>query len=151
MTDKLKGILIAAAAIATLAIGGAAIAAAAGGGNEAAGPADAEEAAENESGAEEAAENESGAEEAGENESGAEEAGENESSASEAAEQATGPTADDAASAALAEVGGGQVLEVEHGDDGASGYEVEVERPDGSYVEVNLDENLNVVSTGSDD
>jgi uncharacterized membrane protein YkoI len=141
MTDKLKGILIAAAAIATLAIGGAAIAAAAGGGNEAAGPADAEE----------AAENESGAEEAGENESGAEEAGENESSASEAAEQATGPTADDAASAALAEVGGGQVLEVEHGDDGASGYEVEVERPDGSYVEVNLDENLNVVSTGSDD
>jgi len=141
MTDKLKGILIAAAAIATLAIGGAAIAAAAGGGNEAAGPADAEEAAENESGAEEAAENESGAEEAGENES----------SASEAAEQATGPTADDAASAALAEVGGGQVLEVEHGDDGASGYEVEVERPDGSYVEVNLDENLNVVSTGSDD
>ncbi|MBA2385729.1 MAG: hypothetical protein H0V69_01420 [Acidimicrobiia bacterium] len=131
MTDKLKGILIAAAAIATLAIGGAAIAAAAGGGNEAAGPADAEEAAENES--------------------GAEEAGENESSASEAAEQATGPTADDAASAALAEVGGGQVLEVEHGDDGASGYEVEVERPDGSYVEVNLDENLNVVSTGSDD
>jgi len=131
MTDKLKGILIAAAAIATLAIGGAAIAAAAGGGNEAAGPADAEEAAENESGAEEAAENES--------------------SASEAAEQATGPTADDAASAALAEVGGGQVLEVEHGDDGASGYEVEVERPDGSYVEVNLDENLNVVSTGSDD
>jgi uncharacterized membrane protein YkoI len=141
MTDKLKGILIAAAAIATLAIGGAAIAAAAGDGNEAAGPADAEE----------AAENESGAEEAGENESGAEEAGENESSASEAAEQATGPTADDAASAALAEVGGGQVLEVEHGDDGASGYEVEVERPDGSYVEVNLDENLNVVSTGSDD
>ncbi len=131
MTDKLKGILIAAAAIATLAIGGAAIAAAAGGGNEAAGPADAEEAAENES--------------------GAEEAGENESSASEAAEQATGPTADDAASAALAEVGGGQVLEVEHGDDGASGYEVEVEQPDGSYVEVNLDENLNVVSTGSDD
>jgi len=131
MTDKLKGILIAAAAIATLAIGGAAIAAAAGDGNEAAGPADAEE--------------------AGENESGAEEAGENESSVSEAAEQATGPTADDAASAALAEVGGGQVLEVEHGDDGASGYEVEVERPDGSYVEVNLDENLNVVSTGSDD
>ncbi len=32
-----------------------------------------------------------------------------------------------------------------------SGFEVEVERPDGSYVEVNLDEDLQVVSTGSDD
>jgi hypothetical protein len=31
------------------------------------------------------------------------------------------------------------------------GFEVEIERPDGSYVEVNLDEDLQVVSTGSDD
>lgn len=117
MTDKLKGILIAAAAIAALAVGGAAIATAQSGGE----PGDAEEASENES------------------------------SASEAAEAATGAAADDAARTAVDAVGGGNVLEVEHADDGESGFEVEVERPDGSYVEVNLDDNLEVISTGGDD
>ncbi len=130
MKDKVKGIAIAAAAIAALAIGGAAIAGAAGGDSQTADQPASEQAAES---------------------SGAGEAAENESGPSEAAEQATGATADDAAKAALAEVGGGQVLEVEHADDGESGYEVEVERTDGSYVEVNLDNSLDVVSTGTDD
>jgi uncharacterized membrane protein YkoI len=121
MTDKLKGILIAGAAIAALAIGGAAIATA-GGGTQPSGSPEAEEANEAEDGG-----------------------------GSEAAEQATGPRADDAARAALDAVGGGRVLEVETADDGMSGFEVEIERDDGSYVEVNLDENLEVVSTGGDD
>ena len=42
------------------------------------------------------------------------------------------------------------MLEVEHGDDGTTGFEVEVERPDGSYVEVDLDDSLEVISTGDD-
>lgn len=119
MTDKLKGILIAAAAAAALAAGGATIAIAQGGGE----PAGVE----------------------------AEEATEDEPRAEDAAEAATGLAADDAAKAALEAVGGGRVLEVEEGDDGMDGYEVEIERPDGSYVEVNLDENQEVVSTGGDD
>ena len=121
MRNELKGIMIAAAAVAALAVGGATLAIAQSEGGDPIGPAEAEE------------------------------VGEHESSASEAAEEASGAAADDAARAALDAVGGGKVLEVEHADDGVSGFEVEVERPDGSYVEVNLDESLEVVSTGGDD
>lgn len=52
--------------------------------------------------------------------------------------------------AALAHTGGGTVLEVEV-DDGGPGYEVEVRRPDGSVVEVHLDESYQVTGSGSDD
>jgi uncharacterized membrane protein YkoI len=129
MTDKLKGVLIAIAAVAALAVGGAAFAGAASGGDEPAQrPAEAELTADPSDGAEPG-----------------------ETSASEAAEQATGARAKQAAQAALDAVGGGTVLEVEHADDGASGFEVEIERADGTYVEVNLDESLKVVATGSDD
>lgn len=131
MADKLKGILIAMAAVAVLAIGGVAIATATSG-DEPAQPARV------------------GAQET-ENETGENEAEENESDENEADEQASGPRADAAARAAREAVGGAKVLEVEIADDGMSGFEVEVERPDGSYVEVNLDEDLQVVSTGSDD
>jgi uncharacterized membrane protein YkoI len=131
MADKLKGILIAAAAVAVLAIGGVAIATATSGDE----PAQPARVAAQET----------------ENETGENEAEENESDENEADEQASGPRADAAARAALDAVGGGKVLEVEIADDGMSGFEVEVERPDGSYVEVNLDEELQVVSTGSDD
>jgi uncharacterized membrane protein YkoI len=126
MADKLKGILIARAAVAVLAIGGVAIATATSG-DEPAQPARV---------AAQETENETG---------------ENESDENEADEQASGPRADAAARAAREAVGGGKVLEVENADDGMSGFEVEIERPDGSYVEVNLDEDLQVVSTGSDD
>jgi uncharacterized membrane protein YkoI len=131
MADKLKGILIAMAAVAVLAIGGVAIATATSGDE----PAQPARVAAQET----------------ENETGENEAEENESDENEADEQASGPRADAAARAAREAVGGGKVLEVEIADDGMSGFEVEIERPDGSYVEVNLDEDLQVVSTGSDD
>lgn len=131
MADKLKGILIAMAAVAVLAIGGVAIATATSG-DEPAQPA------------------RGGAQET-ENETGENETEENESDENEADEQASGPRADAAARAAREAVGGGKVLEVEIADDGMSGFEVEVERPDGSYVEVNLDEDLQVVGTETDD
>jgi len=141
MADKLKGILIAMAAVAVLAIGGVAIATATSG----------DEPAQPASGAAQETENETGENEAEENESDENEAEENEAEENEADEQATGPRADAAARAAREAVGGGKVLEVENADDGMSGFEVEVERPDGSYVEVNLDQDLQVVGTESDD
>ena len=131
MADKLKGILIAMAAVAVLAIGGVAIATATSGDE----PAQPARVAAQET----------------ENETGENEAEENESDENEADEQASGPRADAAARAAREAVGGGKVLEVEIADDGMSGFEVEVKRPDGSYVEVNLDEDLQVVGTETDD
>lgn len=131
MADRLKGILIAMAAVAVLAIGGVAIATATSGDE----PAQPARVAAQET----------------ENETGENEAEENESDENEADEQASGPRADAAARAAREAVGGGKVLEVEIADDGMSGFEVEVKRPDGSYVEVNLDEDLQVVGTETDD
>jgi hypothetical protein len=51
---------------------------------------------------------------------------------------------------ALEHVGGGQVIETEVGDDGAA-YGVEIQRPDGSVVEVSLDQNFQVIGTEGDD
>ena len=54
----------------------------------------------------------------------------------------------------LESVGGGKVLESEHDDgDGAEGaaYEVEVERPDGSQVEVYVDDQFNALGNAVDD
>jgi hypothetical protein len=65
-------------------------------------------------------------------------------------EQLTGPSADRAGDAALEAVGGGTVTEVER-DDGGGAYEVEVQRPDGSQLEVHLDGDLNAVGTEADD
>lgn len=62
----------------------------------------------------------------------------------------TGPDADRAAQAALDATGGGTVLEVER-DDGGAAWEVEVRTPDGTVVEVRLDEGFEVVSSGGDD
>ena len=76
---------------------------------------------------------------------------------------ASTPTTDDqplsgtelqqASDAALAKTGGGTVLKAET-DDGATAYEVDVRRPDGSKVEVNLDRSFQVSTvegTGRDD
>ena len=52
--------------------------------------------------------------------------------------------------AALAETGGGEVIETEVGDDGAV-YGVEVRLPDGTVVEVNLDEDFQVIGSETDD
>jgi uncharacterized membrane protein YkoI len=62
----------------------------------------------------------------------------------------TGATRDRAIEAALARTGGGAVLETEAGDDGAA-YAVEVRRPDGSVVEVELDADFAVTGAVADD
>jgi len=58
---------------------------------------------------------------------------------------------DRATEVALGETGGGTVTEIEAADDGMTGYEVEVDRPDGGAVEVNLDRDFGVVSVENDD
>ena len=62
----------------------------------------------------------------------------------------TGVELEKASAAALAHTGGGTVIETEVGDE-ESYYEVEVEKPDGSSVDVQLDEQFNVVDETSDD
>ena len=61
-----------------------------------------------------------------------------------------GSALDRAVDAALAETGGGEVIETEVGDDGAA-YGVEVRLPDGSVVEVNLDADFHVIGSSVDD
>jgi uncharacterized membrane protein YkoI len=67
-------------------------------------------------------------------------------------EQATGPGADRAKAAALDAVGGGTVTSVEREDgDGTGVYEVEVQREDGSQVEVAIGDEYQSLGTESDD
>jgi len=58
----------------------------------------------------------------------------------------TGPALQQATDAALAHIGEGTVTETEVGDE-ESLYEVEITLPDGSEVDVQLDENFNVVGS----
>lgn len=70
----------------------------------------------------------------------------------ESEEQVTGPDAKKAQRAALDAAGGGTVLEAEYQEAGSAGfYEVEVQRPDGSQVEVHVDGNFEPVGTAADD
>jgi uncharacterized membrane protein YkoI len=62
----------------------------------------------------------------------------------------TGASLERATAAALAETGGGTVLETEVGDDGAA-YEVEVRLGDGRVVELQLDERYGVIGREADD
>ena len=62
----------------------------------------------------------------------------------------TGTALQKASDAALAETGGGKVTDTEVEDE-ESTYEVEVTLPDGSQVDVQLDENFTVVGSESDD
>jgi uncharacterized membrane protein YkoI len=67
-------------------------------------------------------------------------------------EQVTGPDAEKAEAAALEAVGGGTVTEAEYQESGSAGvYEVEVQRPDGSQVEVHIGSDFNPVGTAADD
>lgn len=61
----------------------------------------------------------------------------------------TGAHLERATDAALAETGGGRVTGTEVGDE-ESMYEVEVTLPDGSQVDVQLDEEFRVVSAETD-
>jgi uncharacterized membrane protein YkoI len=65
-------------------------------------------------------------------------------------QELTGTTRDRAVQAALAATGGGTVTETEAGDDGAA-YGVEVRRPDGRQVEVNLDHSFKVLGQEPDE
>jgi uncharacterized membrane protein YkoI len=122
MTEKMKGVAAAMAAVAALAIGGAAIASAAGGGDTSSQPPAAA--------AEPAAENESG---------------------NEAPDQPIGGSdLDKASAAALGHTGGGQVTDTEVGDE-ESYYEVEVSRDDGTQVDVQLDRSFQVVGDEVDE
>jgi hypothetical protein len=62
----------------------------------------------------------------------------------------TGEQRDKAVAAAKAHVGDGQVTDTEIGDDGAA-YGVEILKPDGTQVEVNLDKDYRVTGTEADD
>lgn len=61
----------------------------------------------------------------------------------------TGDALQRATEAALAETGGGRVTETEVGDE-ESYYQVEVTMPDGSQVDVQLDEGFQVVGRSTD-
>lgn len=62
----------------------------------------------------------------------------------------TGSDLEKATQAALAHTGGGTVTETEVGDDGAA-YGVEIRKPDGRHVEVNLDSGFVVTGEEADD
>lgn len=66
-------------------------------------------------------------------------------------EQVTDPQADRAGQAAVQAIGGGRAVSVERGDDSDAAWEVEVVRPDGSEVEVNLPSDLNQVGAAAED
>ena len=61
----------------------------------------------------------------------------------------TGAALDRASAAALEHTGGGKVTDTEAGDEEGA-YEVEVTRPDGSQVDVHLDERFNVIGDEAD-
>ena len=61
----------------------------------------------------------------------------------------TGPALEKASAVALAYAGGGRVTGTEVGDED-SYYEVEVTRPDGSQIDVQLDANFTVVGSMPD-
>ena len=76
-----------------------------------------------------------------------------EDDAGEQDQQVTDANAREKATAAALEAAGGQgtVTEVELADEGDSGYEVEVRKDDGSFVEVALTDAFEVVSVEEDD
>jgi hypothetical protein len=70
-------------------------------------------------------------------------------------DQLTGADLEKATDAALAETGEGEVVDAEREDDRegdrAVAYEVDVKLDSGTYVEVSLDENFDVVAVEDDD
>jgi uncharacterized membrane protein YkoI len=62
----------------------------------------------------------------------------------------TGQAAEQARAAALKETGGGTVRELERDPEGGRVYEVEVKKPDGSVVDLDLDGSFKVVAVDED-
>jgi uncharacterized membrane protein YkoI len=77
------------------------------------------------------------------------------SQGTERSDDLTGADLEQATDAALAETGGGEVVDAENEDDRegdrAVAYEVDVKLDSGKYVEVSLDENFDVVTVEDDD
>ena len=71
-------------------------------------------------------------------------------SASGGEDGVTGPDADKAIAAALAETGGGTANSVERDNEDGATWEVEVTRPDGTTVDVRLDADFAVVVVEGD-
>jgi len=133
MTNKIKGVAAAMAAVAALAIGGAAIAGAAGSSNSS-------------SGSSTNTSQQPPANAATQSAAPAES-----QEANEGPDQSIGGSAlDQASAAALQHTGGGQVTDTEVGDE-ESYYEVEVSLNDGSQVDVQLDRSFNVVGDELDE
>ncbi len=65
-------------------------------------------------------------------------------------DELTGNTLDRASTAALAETGGGKVTDSERDAENGATYEVEVTKPDGSEVDVRLDDSYKVVVAETD-
>ncbi|MDX6582584.1 MAG: hypothetical protein QOI10_1768 [Solirubrobacterales bacterium] len=150
MNEKIKGVLVAIAAVAALAVGGAAIAGATGGGGSSQQPAAEAPESSEPAGQSDANESESGndpadaADSEGANDgadSGAQDSGDH--------QPITGSALDKASAVALKETGGGKVTDSEAGDEQGY-YEVEVTRADGSQVDVHLDSGFNVINSESD-
>jgi uncharacterized membrane protein YkoI len=129
MKDKMKGMIVAVAALAALAAGGAAIASA--GGNDAPSEQPTHEQPATET----------------ENESADDESGQDVAEGPDT--PISGSALDRASAAALDATGGGKLTETEVGDE-ESEYEVEVTLDDGSQVDVQLDSGFNVVGQESD-
>lgn len=68
----------------------------------------------------------------------------------DSAEQVSGPGADRARNAALEITGGGDVRSVELDSENGATWEVEVAKPDGSEVDVRLDDNYDLVVVEDD-
>jgi uncharacterized membrane protein YkoI len=126
MTNKIKGVAAAMAAVAALTIGGAAIAGAAGSSNNSSQQPPANAATQSAAPAENQEANEGPDQPIG------------------------GSDLDKASAAALQHTGGGQVTDTEVGDE-ESYYEVEVSRDDGTQVDVQLDRSFNVVGGETDE
>ena len=65
-------------------------------------------------------------------------------------ERVTGAAADQARAAGLKRAGGGSVVEMERDPEGQRVYKVEVQKPDGSTVDVNLNGSFEVVAEPED-
>jgi uncharacterized membrane protein YkoI len=128
MNDKLKGVLIAAAAVAALAGGGAAIAGATG--NDASDP---------------SASQGSGVQAGDDKGAKDDEAGRDDGNG----QPVTGSPLDRASAVALQQTGGGSVTGSEI-DDEEGYYEIEVTKADGSQVDVHLDRDFNLIDASSD-
>lgn len=73
------------------------------------------------------------------------------SQGTERSDELTGTDLEQATDAALAETGEGEVVDAEREDDRDAAYEVDVKLDSGTYVEVSLDENFDVVTVEDDD